>query len=41
MSEINLSKRALSMESSLTLQISAKANLLAAEGRDICNLSAG
>ena len=41
MSEINLSKRALSLEPSLTLQISAKAKQLASEGRDICNLSAG
>ena len=35
------SKRALSIEPSLTLQISAKANQLAENGRDICNLSAG
>ena len=41
MSEIDLSKRALSLEPSLTLQISAKAKQLASEGRDICNLSAG
>ncbi|WP_288262833.1 pyridoxal phosphate-dependent aminotransferase [uncultured Prochlorococcus sp.] len=41
MSEVNLSKRALSIEPSLTLQISAKANQLAADGVDICNLSAG
>ncbi len=41
MSEINLSKRALSLQPSLTLQISAKAKQLASEGRDICNLSAG
>ena len=41
MSEVNLSKRLLSIEPSLTLQISAKANQLAAEGVDICNLSAG
>jgi len=41
MSKVNLSKRALSIEPSLTLQISAKANQLAAEGVDICNLSAG
>ena len=41
MSEVNLSKRALSIEPSLTLQISAKANQLAKEGKDICNLSAG
>ena len=41
MSEELLSKRALSIEASLTLQISAKAKKLAAEGRDICNLSAG
>ena len=37
----NLSKRILSIEPSLTLQISAKAKELAANGRDICNLSAG
>ncbi len=36
-----LSKRILSIEPSLTLQISAKAKELAANGRDICNLSAG
>tara|TARA_Y100000589_G_scaffold39183_1_gene32834 strand:- start:693 stop:1871 length:1179 start_codon:yes stop_codon:yes gene_type:complete len=36
-----LSKRILSIEPSLTLQISAKAKELAAIGRDICNLSAG
>ena len=41
MSEVNLSKRALSIEPSLTLQISAKANQLAKEGKDICYLSAG
>ena len=41
MSEVKLSKRALSIEPSLTLQISAKANHLSAEGNDICNLSAG
>ena len=41
MSEVNLSKRALSIEPSLTLQISAKANQLSKEGKDICNLSAG
>ena len=41
MIKLNLSKRALSIEPSLTLQISAKANQLAAEGVDICNLSAG
>ena len=41
MSEINLSKRALSIEPSLTLQISAKAKQLADQGFDICNLSAG
>ncbi len=41
MSEVNLSKRALSIEPSLTLQISAKAKQLSAEGKDICNLSAG
>ena len=41
MSKANLSKRALSIEPSLTLQISAKANQLAADGVDICNLSAG
>ena len=41
MSEDFLSKRANSIEPSLTLQISAKAKELAAKGRDICNLSAG
>ena len=41
MSQVNLSERALSIEPSLTLQISAKANQLSAEGVDICNLSAG
>jgi len=41
MNKANLSTRALSIEPSLTLQISAKANQLAAEGVDICNLSAG
>jgi len=41
MSEENLSRRALSIEPSLTLQISAKAKELEAKGRDICNLSAG
>jgi len=41
MSKVNLSKRALSIDPSLTLQISAKANQLAAEGVDVCNLSAG
>ena len=41
MSDIKLSKRALSIEPSLTLQISAKAKQLSAEGKDICNLSAG
>ena len=41
MSDVNLSRRALSIEPSLTLQISAKANQLALEGKDICNLSAG
>ena len=41
MSEVNLSKRALSIEPSLTLQISAKAKHLSAEGKDICDLSAG
>tara|TARA_Y100001933_G_scaffold251866_1_gene290061 strand:- start:531 stop:1709 length:1179 start_codon:yes stop_codon:yes gene_type:complete len=41
MSEELLSKRALNIEPSLTLQISAKAKKLAAEGKDICNLSAG
>ena len=41
MSEEFLSKRALSIEPSLTLQISARANELARNGRDICNLSAG
>ena len=41
MSEVNLSKRLLSIEPSLTLKISAKANQLSLEGIDICNLSAG
>jgi len=41
MSKVNLSDRVLSIEPSLTLQISAKANQLSAEGVDICNLSAG
>ena len=41
MSKVNLSKRAMAIEPSLTLQISAKANQLASEGVDICNLSAG
>ncbi len=41
MSEELLSKRALSIEPSLTLEISAKAKKLALEGKDICNLSAG
>jgi len=41
MSQVNLSELALSIEPSLTLQISAKANQLSAEGVDICNLSAG
>ena len=41
MSEDLLSKRALTIEPSLTLEISAKAKKLAAEGIDICNLSAG
>ena len=41
MSEEFLSRRALSIEPSLTLQISAKANELARNGIDICNLSAG
>ena len=41
MSEEILSRRALSIEPSLTLQISAKAKELEAKGRDICNLSAG
>jgi len=41
MSQVNLSDRALSIEPSLTLQISAKANQLSTEGVDICNLSAG
>jgi len=41
MSEEILSRRALSIEPSLTLQISAKAKELLAQGRDICNLSAG
>ena len=38
MSQVNLSDRALSIEPSLTLQISAKANQLSAEGVDICNV---
>ena len=41
MGEEFLSKRIRSIEPSLTLQISAKANQLSANGRDICNLSAG
>ena len=41
MSEELLSKRALTIEPSLTLEISAKAKRLSAEGKDICNLSAG
>ena len=41
MSEVNLSKKAICIEPSLTLQISAKANQLASEGINICNLSAG
>ena len=41
MSKDFLSKRILSIEPSLTLEISAKAKELAANGRDICNLSAG
>jgi len=41
MSQVILSDRALSIEPSLTLQISAKANQLSAEGVDICYLSAG
>ena len=41
MSEVNLSKRALCIEPSLTLKISAKAKQLVSEGIDICNLSAG
>ena len=41
MSEVNLSKRVLSIQPSLTLQISAKANQLSKEGKNICNLSAG
>ena len=41
MSEELLSKRALTIEPSLTLEISAKAKKLALEGQDICNLSAG
>ena len=36
-----LSKKILTIEPSLTLQISAKAKELEANGRDICNLSAG
>ena len=41
MSNLNLSKRALSIEPSLTLEISAQAKKMAADGMDICNLSAG
>ena len=41
MSEELLSKRALNIEPSLTLEISAKAKKLSSEGKDICNLSAG
>ena len=41
MSEDLLSKRVQSIEPSLTLEISAKANELASRGEDICNLSAG
>tara|TARA_B100000614_G_scaffold262634_1_gene297271 strand:- start:2730 stop:3908 length:1179 start_codon:yes stop_codon:yes gene_type:complete len=41
MSKEFLSKRILAIEPSLTLQISAKAKELAANGKDICNLSAG
>ena len=41
MSEEKLSKKAQSLEPSLTLQISAKASELALQGVDICNLSAG
>ena len=41
MSEEILSKRALSIEPSLTLQISAKAKQFEKDGKDICNLSAG
>ena len=41
MSNLNLSKRALSIEPSLTLEISAQAKKMAADGIDICNLSAG
>ena len=41
MSEEFLSKRAIKIKPSLTLQISARANELARDGRDICNLSAG
>ena len=36
-----LSKRAVALKPSLTLQISARAKALASEGRDICSLSAG
>ena len=36
-----ISKRAQSIEPSLTLEISAKAKALKAEGKDICSLSAG
>ena len=36
-----ISKRALSIKPSLTLEISAKAKALKAEGKNICSLSAG
>ena len=36
-----LSHRAIALKPSLTLEISAKAKALQAEGRDICSLSAG
>ena len=36
-----LSHRAIGLKPSLTLEISAKAKALQAEGRDICSLSAG
>ena len=36
-----LSRRAIALKPSLTLEISAKAKALQAEGRDICSLSAG
>ena len=36
-----LSKRAMNLNPSLTLEISAKAKALKSEGKDICSLSAG